>query len=153
MRYFGLSFLFFVAASWAQLTVQPPQNIYNGQNVSAVDLIGNPHRDMEPLRALVKQKAGQPYSQDKVQESIEALKATGNFPKVEVNVVPDLAGLRLNFLLEPAYYLGMVTFPGASNFPYTRLLQVVNLPDEDPFDKARIPPANKALQDFLHHAG
>jgi outer membrane protein insertion porin family len=153
MRFFGFSFLFFVAASWAQLTVQPPQKIYNGQNISAVDLIGNPHRDMEPLRVLVKQKAGQPYSQGKVQESIEALKATGNFPKVEVNVVPDLTGLRLNFLLEPAYYLGMVTFPGASNFPYTRLLQVVNLPDEDPFDKARIQPADKALQGFLHHAG
>jgi outer membrane protein insertion porin family len=153
MRFFGLSFLFFAATSWAQLTVQPPQDIYNGQNVSAIDLIGNPRRDMEPLRALVKQKAGQPYSQEKVQESIEALKATGNFPKVEVDVVPDLAGLRLNFLLEPAYYIGMVTFPGASNFPYTRLLQVVNLPDEDPFDKARIPPADKSLQDFLHHAG
>jgi outer membrane protein assembly factor BamA len=154
MRCFGLSLVFFVASCWAQLTVQRPEEIYNGQNVSAVDLIGNPHRDMEPLRSKVKQKAGQPYSQEKVQESIEALKATGKFPKVEVNVVPDLAGLRLNFLLEPAYYLGMVTFPGASkNFPYTRLLQVVNLPDEDPFDKARIPPADKALLDFLRHAG
>jgi outer membrane protein insertion porin family len=153
MRFFGLSFLFSVATCWAQLTVQPPRDIYNGQNVSAIDLIGNPRRDMEPLRALVRQKAGQPYSQEKVQESIDALAATGKFPKVEVDVVPDLAGLRLNFLLEPAYYIGIVDFPGASNFPYTRLLQVVNLPDEDPFDKARIPPGDKALQDFLHHSG
>jgi outer membrane protein insertion porin family len=154
MRFLGLSFLLFAATCWAQLTVQPPQEIYKGQNVSAVDLIGNPHRDMEPLRALVKQKAGQPYSQAKIEESIAALKATGEFPKVEVNVVPDLAGLRLNFLLEPAYYLGMVTFPGASKiFPYARLLQVVNLPDEDPFDKARIAPANQGLQDFLRHTG
>ncbi len=154
MRFLGLSFLFIVSTSWAQLTVQPPQEIYNGQNVSTVDLIGNPHRDMEPLRALVEQRAGQPYSQEKVQKSIQALQATGNFPKVEVNVVPDLAGLRLNFLLEPAYYLGIITFPGAAkNFPYTRLLQVVNLPDEDPFDKARVPLADKALQDFLRHSG
>jgi len=30
--------------------------------------------------------------------------------KVSVNVVPDISGLRLNFILEPAYYLGTVDF-------------------------------------------
>jgi outer membrane protein insertion porin family len=154
MRIFRLSFLLFAATSWSQLTVQPPQAIYEGQSVSAIGLIGNPHRDMEPLRALVDQKAGQPYSEAKIEASIAALRGTGQFAKVEVNVVPDVAGLRLNFLLEPAYYLGMVTFPGATNaFSYTRLLQVVNLPDEDPFDKARIPAAAKALQEFLRQNG
>jgi outer membrane protein assembly factor BamA len=154
MRLLIFSFLFFVTSSWGQLAVQPPLAIYEGQNISAVDLIGNPHRDMAPLRALVTQKAGQPYSQSKIEESIAALQGTGQFKKVDVNVVPDLTGLRLNFLLEPAYYLGMVTFPGGTQrFSYTRLLQVVNLPDEDPFDKARLPVSKKALEDFLRREG
>jgi len=109
---------------------------------------------MEPLRPLVVQKAGQPYSQADVEASIAALEHTGLFPKVQVTVVPDPSGLRLNFLLEPAYYLGMINFPGAiKEFSYTRLLQVVNLLDEDPYDKARVDVAQQALQDFLRHNG
>src|SRR5438034_8236808 len=108
------------AGAGAQVAVQQPEPVYEGQNVGAIDLIGNPHRDVEPLRGLVQQKAEEPYSQAKVETSIAALQATGQFKKVEVNVVPDPSGLRLNFLLEPAYYLGMVTFPGAAKlFSYT----------------------------------
>src|ERR1700680_2107917 len=155
MRLSGVFFfLLFVTAAWAQLAVQGPQSVYEGQNVGAIDLIGNPHRDMEPLRPLVVQKAGEPYSQAKVEASIASLEQTGQFPKVQVNVVPDPSGLRLNFLLEPAYYLGMIDFPGAGKpFSYTRLLQVVNLPDEDPYDKARITLAQEALQKFLQRNG
>jgi outer membrane protein insertion porin family len=155
MRLSGVfSFLLFVTAAWAQLAVQGPQSVYEGQNVGAIDLIGNPHRDMEPLRPLVVQKADEPYSQAKVQASIAALEHTGQFPKVEVNVVPDPSGLRLNFLLEPAYYLGIIDFPVAGKlFSYTRLLQVVNLLDEDPYDKARVVLAQEALQKFLQRNG
>jgi outer membrane protein insertion porin family len=154
MRLSGFCIFLFATATWAQLAVQGPQPLYNGQPVSAIDLVGNPHRDMEPLRPLVVQKAGQPYSQSDVEASIAALERTGMFPKVQVTVVPDPSGLRLNFLLEPAYYLGMVNFPGAVKaFSYTRLLQVANLPDEDPYDKARVAVAQQALQDFLRHNG
>ena len=122
--------------------------------MGAIDIIGNPHRDVEPLRPLVEQKTGAPYSQSKVEASIAALQGTGQFKKVEVNVVPDPSGLRLNFLLEPAYYLGMVNFPGASKmFSYTRLLQVADLPDEDPYNKARVAESEKALQNFLRQNG
>ncbi len=132
MHVSGVFFFLFATAAGAQVAVLSPESAYEGQNVAAIDLIANPHRDVEPLRFLVAQKAGQPYSQANVEASITALERTGQFPKVQVNVVPDLSGLRLNFLLEPAYFLGMVNFPGAVKvFSYTRLLQVVNLPDED----------------------
>jgi len=154
MRLSVLFFFLLTTAAWAQLSVQGPQPVYNGQNVAAIDLIGNPHRDMEPFRSLVAQKAGEAYSQEKVEASIAALERTGQFPKVQVNVVPDPSGLRLNFLLEPAYFLGVIDFPGATKFfSYTRLLQVVNLPDEDPYDKARVALAQQALQKFLEHDG
>jgi len=154
MRLSGIFFFLLTTAVWAQLAVQGPQPVYNGQNVAAIDLIGNPRRDMEPLRSLVLQKVGEPYAQDKVEASIAALERTGQFPKVQVNVVPDPSGLRLNFLLEPAYFLGVIDFPEAAKlFPYTRLLQVVNLPDEDPYDKARVEFAEQALQKFLANNG
>ena len=100
------------------------------------------------------QKAGQAYSQANVQASIAALEKNGGFNKVQVNVIPDPSGLRLNFILEPPYYLGMIEFPGVDKyFPYTRLLQVVNLPDEDPYDKARIPGAEAEFLSFLQKNG
>jgi outer membrane protein insertion porin family len=154
MRSSGLFLLVFVAAAWAQLSTLGPQAVYEGQSVVAVDLIANPHRDVEPLRPLLTQKEGEPYSQANVEETIAALQQKGGFPKVTVTVLPEPSGLRLNFLLEPAYYLGIVAFPGVTKvFSYTRLLQVVNLPDEDPYDRARIPLAETALRNFLQRNG
>src|SRR5579872_6575018 len=101
-----------VALAFAQLAPQTPQAAYEGQNVSAVSLIANPHRNLETLLSVVTQKAGSPYSEDKIEQSADALKKAGGFPEVRVNVVPDVSGLRINFLLEPAFYLGVVDFPG-----------------------------------------
>jgi outer membrane protein insertion porin family len=141
-------------AIFAQLAVQTPQPVYERQTVGAIDLIGNPHRDVDAFRPLVEQKAGEPYSQSKVEASIAALERTGQFPSVQVNVVPDPAGLRLNFLLEPAYYLGMANFPGATKiFSYTRLLQVADLHEEDPYDKSQVAISERALHDFLRRNG
>jgi outer membrane protein insertion porin family len=154
MRLCVLVLLFFSATlTRAQLGDQGAP-LYEGQNVGAVDLVGNPHRDLEPLRGVALQKAGQPYSQVNVDASIRALQEAGAFPKVTVIVVPDLSGVRVSFLLEPAYYLGIVDFPGATKtFPYTRLLQVANLPDEDPYDPARVILAQQSVQEFLKRNG
>ena len=147
-------FLAFGTAAWAQLAQVGPQAAYEGQNVTAVDLIANPHRDVEPLRAYLVQKPGQPYSQTNVESTLAALRDKGGFPKVEVNVVPDISGLRINYLLEPAYFIGVVEFPGAvQHFSYTRLLQVANLQDEDPYDQGRIPVAEEALLQFFQKNG
>ncbi len=154
MRLRNFACFLFAAAALGQVAVQGPQSVYEGQHVAEIDLVANPHRDVEPLRPLLAQAAGQPYSQTKVEASIKALEGTGQFPKVQVNVVPDPAGLRLNFLLEPAYFLGIIDFPGATNqFTYTRLLQVVDLPDEDPFVKARLGIAEQTLQEFFRRNG
>jgi outer membrane protein assembly factor BamA len=154
---FPASFFFMLimlAGAAAQVSSTGPQAFYNGQTVTAVDLIANPHRDVQPLYAFVSQKAGQPYSEKDVEASIDALQKAGHFEKVMVNVIPDISGLRLNFVLEPAYYLGMVDFPGITKmFTYTRLLQVANLQEEDPYDKARIPVAEQAMVQFLQHQG
>lgn len=157
LRVFGLFYCVVCMISveaFAQLALQAPTASYEGQNVSAVSLIANPHRDLQPLIPVVTQKAGEPYSQKRVDDSRQALQDTGQFQKVQVSIVPEVDGLRVDFLLEPAYYLGMVKFPGAEKlFSYTRLLQVADLSDEDPYDPARIPIAEGALTDFLHRNG
>ena len=154
MRWLVFGILFFSAAALAQLAPPGPQAAYEGQNVSAISLIANPHRDLAALYPIVIQKAGAPYSEANIEASAEALKKAGGFADVRINVEPEVAGLRVSFLLEPAYYLGMVDFPGAGkDFAYTRLLQVVNLPDEDPYDPSRIPGAEDALKKFLEKNG
>jgi len=144
----------FTATGFGQVAPQAAQVSYEGQNVSAVSLIANPHRDLEPLRACITLRPGDPYSEEKIRASVEALEKAGGFPKVQVSVVPDVTGLRISFLLEPAYYLGVVDFPGVGkSFSYTRLLQVVDLPDEDPFDPSRLPTAEETLTTFLRKNG
>jgi outer membrane protein assembly factor BamA len=128
--------------------------VYEGQTVTAIDLVANPHRDTEPLRSVIAQKVGQPYSHDKIAESVLALEKAGKFPKVTAQVIPDPSGLRVSFILEPAYRLGIVDFSVFSRrFAYTRLQQVANLSDEEPYNPARLPTAETALLDFLHYNG
>jgi outer membrane protein insertion porin family len=156
MRSSFLALLFFIVAvvAAAQLAPQAPQAAYEGQNVSGVSLIANPHRDLKPFYELVTQKVGEPYSQEKIEASAQALKQAGSFPKVGVTIVPEVEGLRVNFLLEPAYYLGIVEFSAAAkHFSYTRLLQVADLADEDPYDSSRVPVAEDALVKFLRKNG
>ena len=142
---------------WAQtegpIPTQDPR-VYEGQTVTAIDLVANPHRDTEPLRSVITQKIGQPYSHDKIAESVLALEKAGKFPKVTAQVIPDPSGLRVSFILEPAYRVGIVDFSVFSRrFAYTRLQQVANLSDEEPYNPARLPTAETALLDFLHHNG
>lgn len=146
--------VFAVTLATGQVAVLGPSTVYEGQKVSTVELIANPHRNVEPLRAVVAEKPNTPYSQKEIEASIQALQRAGGFPKVTVNVVPDLSGLRVEFLLEPAYFIGIVSFPGAAGeFSYTRLLQIANLPDEDPFVTSRMDNGSRALQDFFHRNG
>src|SRR6266571_4238673 len=83
---------------------------YEGQNVAAVDVIANPKISVDSLRPLVQQKSGEGYSGSKVENTISALRGTGRFSKVEVEVEPDPGGLHVTFTLEPALYFGVVDF-------------------------------------------
>ena len=154
LRLLTLSFCWASAAGFAQVKLEEQTASYEGQNVSAISLIANPHRDLQPLIPLVQQKQGAPFSEKAVEASREALTNAGNFQDVQVRVVPEVSGLRVLFVLEPAYYLGVVEFPGVLKlFSYTRLVQVANLSDEDPYDPSQIPVAETALIDFLRRNG
>ena len=122
----------------AQLSSMPAESLYEGQRLSAVELIANPHRDVGPLRSLVVQKAGQPFSEGSVRATIDALEKRG-FSKVGVEMISNASGLQLHFILEPPYYLGVIEFANlAKYFSYPQLLKVVNLSDDQPYDKASL---------------
>ncbi len=127
---------------------------YEGEKVTAIDLASRPEADVDYLRALLLQQVGQPYSNTKVQQSIAAMMATGEFSSVKVQVTPENGGLRLLFILEPAYYLGLVQFPGAvPPLSYTRLLQVVMFSEGSPFLNRQMNDATGAMKTFLARTG
>jgi outer membrane protein assembly factor BamA len=153
------SLLLFLAAAFslpgiAQTTASNVPPFYEGQKVASITIAANPHLDVDHYRPLIVQQPDEPFSQQKVNSSVQALKKTNAFADVRVTVMPETAGLRLTFVLEPAYYIGMIKFPGAMKyFSYSRLLQVVNLPDQTVFQQADLETANEALVKFFQGYG
>jgi outer membrane protein insertion porin family len=130
------------------------QASYSGQMVHMVELVTNPSLDTPSLRRLLQQHSQEPYSEDKVQATKAALERTGLFSSVRVEVKPEAEGLRVMFVSEPAYYYGLIRFSRLTKiFTYTRLLQVVNLPDQEPYEQKSITTAQTSLLDFLHKNG
>jgi outer membrane protein insertion porin family len=157
MRALSLSLLLCCLSTFAFAQVAyegSSRGLYEGQDVSAVRVVANPHLDVEPLKNQIALQSGRKFSDRAVQSSLDTLKAGGKFTDVKVFVMPGMNGLDVIFVLEPAYYVGIVEFPGAmKNFTYTRLTQVVNLPEQDPFDKNQLPESEAALVKLLHSYG
>jgi outer membrane protein insertion porin family len=107
---------------------------FEGRNVTKVDIAATPTMNVEEFRSLIKLKAAEPFRIAAIRDSVADLQKTKLFSQVQVKIEPQEAGLRVVFFLEPAYYVGIVSFPGATNvFTYTGLLQTVNIPDQTPF--------------------
>src|SRR5215471_11185073 len=127
---------------------------YEGQTVAAVDLVADPRVPLDPLRPLVQQKTGEPYSNPKVENTIAALRTTGRFTAVVLDIKPEANGLHLTFTLEPALYFGVFDFPGANKgFSYTRLLQVIDIPNQTPYKQDTVAKAEDNLRNFFVSAG
>ncbi|HEY2232656.1 MAG TPA: POTRA domain-containing protein [Candidatus Angelobacter sp.] len=127
---------------------------YEGQRVSSVQLAGQPDGAPRSLRALVAQPENAPYSQAKVDETVAALKKSGNVKDVGVEVTPTAEGVTVLFILKPAYYFGVYTFPKAEKvFSYTRLLQVAGYSKQEPFAQEKVEEAESNLLEFFHRTG
>jgi len=86
--------------------------------------------------------------------TVSALQGTGRFSKVEVDVKPDPGGLYVTFTLEPALYFGIFDFPGATkSFSYTRLLQVVDIPNRTLYKQDLVAKSEDNLHQFFVSAG
>jgi outer membrane protein assembly factor BamA len=90
---------------------------YEGQNISSIEIAVQPSIDETQFSSLFAQKAGEPFSKDKVNQTATAIRATGKFKDVRIQVDPEATGVRVMFILEPAVYFGVFNFPGAERFP------------------------------------
>jgi outer membrane protein insertion porin family len=127
---------------------------YEGQKVSSVQLAGQPDGDVKKLRALITQPINAPYEQVKIDETAAALKSAGPFKDVEVQVAATAEGVQVIFILKPAAYFGIFTFPRAENtFSYTRLLQKANYSKQLPYSQEKLEDAESSLLNFFHQEG
>jgi outer membrane protein insertion porin family len=132
----------------------PPHPSYEGQKIASIDLIANPHVDVSHYRDLIVQQPGQPYSEKEIQASIHALQETNAFSAINVRVLPDPSGLKITFVLQPAFYIGIMRFPGAvERFHYARLLQAANIPDQTPYEQSQLPKTEDALRKLFQDSG
>jgi outer membrane protein insertion porin family len=126
---------------------------YEGQTVSSVELAGRPDLNGDEFTRLIAQRAGEKFSADKIDQSIIALQRTGQFQDIQVDLRPELDGVRVVFIPQPAVYFGMYQFPGAEQFPYARLLQVSSYVPQEPYSAVDIRKAQEALARFLQRNG
>jgi outer membrane protein insertion porin family len=126
---------------------------YEGQNVTSVELAGQPNLDTKDLLPLLTMQPNQPFSQKKADESIAALKQAGKFHDVQLDVRPETSGVRVLFVLQPATYFGIYIFTGTGRFSYTRLLQVANYPPKGSYNPTDVENARRSLEDFFKRNG
>jgi outer membrane protein insertion porin family len=126
---------------------------YEGQNVTAVEVAGHPDLNSSQFAALFAQRAGKPFSKDKVDQTAAALKAAGKCDDVRVEAEPEPNGVRVLFVLEPAVYFGIFEFPGATRFPYSQLIQASSYPVQTAFNGADVEQARQGLLTFFRQEG
>jgi len=160
----GLAIVVFGAQLTAQNTQQSQvpqtapstQNIlysYDGQNVTAIEIAGRPDLDSSKLTPLFPQHAGEPFSREKTEQSIAALKSAGKFSEVQLQIDPEANGVRVLLIVEPAVWFGMFQFPGAERFPYSKLVQIANYPPQAPFNAGDVQRDSDALLRFFQQEG
>ena len=80
---------------------------YEGQNVTEIEVTGRPQSSAAEFEPLFAQKAAEPFSTDRVNSTLAALKASGKAQNVRVEVDAEADGVRVLFMLEPAVYFGL----------------------------------------------
>jgi outer membrane protein insertion porin family len=150
---FWLLIVALVTAAPAQENQPSTYEGFAGRNVSKVDIAASPVMNVEVFRPLIKLKDGEPFSIAAIRESVAALQKTALFSQVQVKVEPEQSGVHVTFLLQPAFYVGMVYFPGAKAFSYTRMLQAVNIPEQTPFVEDLITKGQEALVELFKNDG
>ena len=146
-----------IAACAFALTAQENQPStyegFEGRNVSKVDIAKSPDMNVEVFRPLIKLQPGKPFSMAAIRESVAALQKTALFSQVQVKVEPEQSGVHVTFLIQPSFYVGMVYFPGAKAFSYTRMLQAVNIPEQTPFVDDLVTKGKEALLQLFQSDG
>jgi hypothetical protein len=146
----GLTSFSFGQDGGADASAQIMQS-YEGQNVSTVEIAGRPDLDAAKYDALVQLKQGEPFSTEKIGATIEALKKVGDFKDVVLDLRPETTGVRVMFVVQPAYYIALYDFPGALKVnAYSRLIQVANYRAQEPYSAVDVQAAQDRERSLQH---
>ncbi len=126
---------------------------YEGQNVSSIQIAGRPEYSSVQFSQLFLQKAGEPFSKEKVNQTAAAIKTAGHFQQVQTQLEPASDGVRVMFVVQPAIYFGIFEFPGAERFPYSQLIQAAHYPIQTPFNPADVGQDNLDLVKLFQQSG
>src|SRR5258708_4309841 len=107
------------------------------------------HNSVTPARGM----AADTCALAAIGEGVAALQKTTLFSQVQVRVEPEQSGVHVTFLLQPSFYVGMVYFPGAKAFSYTRMLQAMNIPEQTPFVEDVVSKGRDALLRLFRNDG
>ncbi len=121
--------------------------------MTAIEVAGRPQSAASEFEPLFVQKPGEPFSIDKVNSTLAALKSRVKAEDARVEVDAEADGVRVLFILEPAVYFGVFQFPGAERFNYARLVQVANFEAQAPFNAADVERDRQALITFFRQQG
>jgi outer membrane protein assembly factor BamA len=126
---------------------------YEGQKVSSIQVAGRADVDAAKFEGQFVQKLNEPFSEQKVHQTAAAIQAAGKFQGMRVDVNPEADGVRVIYIVQPAIYYGIFKFPGAEQFPYSRLLQISNYPIQAPYNSAEVETDRQALLKFFRQVG
>ena len=137
---------------------------FSGQNVTAVELAGWPGLATGPLLARMPQKAGQPLRPELVQASLADLRRVLTGPvagapagqqlqDIQLQIVPEPGGVLVEFILEPAEYVGVYEFSGVTEFAYTQLLEAANYQSRAPYAAAEVAAGAAGLEQYYREQG
>jgi outer membrane protein assembly factor BamA len=127
---------------------------YLGQNVSSVEVAGQPDATLDKLQGAISVKPGRPLRQSDIEATQNILKQRIGVSDVNLDFEPEAEGVRVVFILKPAIYIGIYSFPGATaQYSYSRLLQVANYPTQAPYSYTDVRRAEDALVRFFQQDG
>jgi outer membrane protein insertion porin family len=126
---------------------------YEGQPVSLVELAGRPDLDIDQFRQLIPIRTGERFSPERILEAIDALRNTHQFKDVQLELRPDVNGVRVTFILQPALYIGLYQFPGAERFSYGLLIQVSRFSAQEVYSPFDIKNAQQELLEYFRQNG
>jgi outer membrane protein insertion porin family len=126
---------------------------YEGQTVVAIEVAGRPGFDSSKVIPMLAQHAGEPFSKEKIDQSVATLKSEGKFDEVQLQIEPEGSGIRVLLVAEPAIWFGIFEFPGAERFPYSKLVQVANYPPQAPYNAGDVQKDADALVRYFQQQG
>lgn len=113
-----------------------------------------PGRTASAYAPLVSQRVGAPLNRLAIRASIQALFRTGDFADIEARAYPAPGGVRLEFVTQPQYFVGVVRVQGGPDVPTVGELQDASgLELGHPYDAALARAGAAQIADRLQNYG